>query len=317
MLFCTRSSHALFLFAIFGLIHFTSTLAAPIDISVSTSEVVNWFEEQFDGSSNSSLISEFMDSEGISGIEAQWQAKAECYALPTGIIAWISLILTGWTIYCHSADRKPYKFWSKDRLEHGIKGIILSVLTGAITIPLPAFIAYRCRGDWQLICISAYKLANVVALTCAGLHRSLEVRRKNRPGQGKRELSEWWMYFWMLLYTASFLAGNTGLFNVISKTVSQSYSLKVVVIVCAGVCAGATALLVVLFTVFKCLLKKYWNWMAFLGLLTGIVLFCSGSLNEYTLAVLKRDLVGIPTSGKAAIPYWIFFAGKRLLLLNS
>ncbi|MCJ1388680.1 hypothetical protein MMC18_001529 [Xylographa bjoerkii] len=301
------------LFTTLALVLVPSISAAPVDINISANEVAAWFEGEWDSVDNSSFITNLMN-ETMTDIDQAWYAKAQCYALPTGVVAWISLLLTGWTIYCHTTDRKPLKFWSTKRLEHGVWGIILSVLTGAITIPLPAFTMYRCRGEWQLIAVSVYKMANVVALTFAGLHRSIEVCRKNKPREGKYGAPGVWIWFWMVVYTASFLAGNTGLLDIVKQLLHDSHQVFAILVACGSV-AGVTVAIGAAYAIFDCLLAKHSHLLGAIGVVVGIILMCSGSLNEWTLAVIKNDLLGVPT-GKSSIPYWLFFGGKRLLLLN-
>ncbi|MCJ1436872.1 hypothetical protein MMC27_006254 [Xylographa pallens] len=226
-----------------------SISAAPVDIEVSTNEIAAWFEGEWDVVDNSSFITNLMN-ETMTDIELEWYAKAQS-----------SQVLV------YQAPRA----WRLD--------VILSVLTGVITIPLPAFTMYRCRGEWQLIAVSVYKMANAVALTFAGLHRSIKVCRKDKPREGKYGTPGVWIWFWMVVYTASFLAGNTGLIDIVKQLLHDSHQVFAILVACGSV-AGVTVALGAAYAIFDCLLAKHSHLLGAIGVVVGIVLMCSGSLNE-------------------------------------
>ena len=239
-------------------IFISTSLAAPVPIT--GQDIIDWFQNAGNYALN---------------YEKNTLENTKCYALPVGTLGWISMILEGYTIFCHADNRRPLAFWSHQTLTQPFIGGMLAVVTGILTIPIPAFTVYKCRQNWQLICIAVYKLANVVALAGVGLHRALSSNPKGLSiNKAQDFVKAAWV--WLFIYVLSFLGSNAGTFDLIAKFFHINVGVRVVTYVHIGIAGGVTVALVGVFTVFKWMMKKTVGKVILVVGMVALAMFGSG-----------------------------------------
>ncbi|KAK4214913.1 hypothetical protein QBC37DRAFT_313340 [Rhypophila decipiens] len=95
-------------------------------------------------------------------------AQIQCYALPYGLIGFISHLLTYLTMYLLSRGRDPLLPWRF--LRYKVYNLILSSLGLIITIVLTILTMVRCRNGWQLLLVATWKLTFSLTLSIMALH---------------------------------------------------------------------------------------------------------------------------------------------------
>lgn len=95
-------------------------------------------------------------------------SQLQCYALPYGLIGFISHLLTYLTMYLLSRGLDPLLPWR--HLRYKYYNLFISTLGLLITIVVTVLTIIRCKNGWQLILLATWKLVFSLTLSAMALH---------------------------------------------------------------------------------------------------------------------------------------------------
>lgn len=273
------------------------------------------------------------------------QEQLQCYALPYGLIGFVSHLLTYWTMIFLARGRDPLLPWKL--LRYKMFNFIISTVGLLITVMLTILTMIRCRNDWQIILIAVWKLVFSVTLSAMAIHASHLINwphtKKLRDAIRQRdsttqelgqfisqagavsELDNSKMSFRKILaWTPALLCGGiiglTGIGNLVIRDAGNNQKLRMVTYAFIGI-AGGGGVLAFIAACFCYPSEKY----ATTGL-TGSFLFGLGCTlvimtvlfplyADWALGALAGDLIGVPSRDNLPL-YIIYIAAKRLPMFS-
>lgn len=251
--------------------------------------------------------------------EEQWAHDIKCYAIPYGVIGFVSHLWTYWTIVCLIYYRKPYFPFlpiSNSRIDP-----FLAIAQGLGTAVLTGFNISRCKLSWQLVCISAWKMTFSLGLTFTTISAWAT---KGKADTLADALGGFGSRLVMFLYIVSCVAGFSGLASV---ELEVGYIPGVLISHENGSATGAKCEIITLafmsFASFNAVVCGIWRngesrspvsrkdvqetgfraWTAFVWYFMPALGVVFALYSDWILGVIARDVMGLPSTHQ--VQYWV------------
>ncbi|KAF8248504.1 hypothetical protein K440DRAFT_547721 [Wilcoxina mikolae CBS 423.85] len=224
-------------------------------------------------------------------------SEIECYALPYGVIGFLSHILTYYTMFLLTFGRSPFAPWR--RLNSPKLDLFLAIAGLAIGTTVTIFSMVRCRQRWQFLLLAVWKAMLSITLGALSAHSATLVHRIIDYSLITAKTA-----WWLLLYVLGIVIGFVGLVSLIAKvwdhnpfvgrtTEIFSYILAVILFVAlitAVIGFKLSSVVLIVLILFGALSALYSDWI---------------------LAGIAGNLLGMPTADNTVL-YFLYFAAKRL-----
>lgn len=226
-----------------------------------------------------------------------YEDEMMCYSLPYGGIGFVNHLFTYWTIFWQHRLRKPS--WPRRRLKHSNIEYIIAALTFFGTIPVAIFTMIRCHQRWPFVSIAIWKLLLSLELTLWTVRAGLAA-----ADHKAERLPTNVTFLMMIWYIMAVAAGLPGLITLVAQNWTEE-SVRLATYVFVSVCAFFALLLLIMYMI-KVEAESYAQF--FQGVLV-VILFAIPLLfafyNDWVLAAISHNWVGIPSGNVAQVLYWV------------
>ncbi|KAM7184883.1 hypothetical protein V8F20_012020 [Naviculisporaceae sp. PSN 640] len=283
-------------------------------------------------------------------------SQLQCYALPYGLIGFISHLLTYLTMFLLSRGLDPLFPWRYLRYKY--YNLFISTLGLLITVVVTILTIIRCKNGWQLILVATWKLVFSLTLSAMALHAATlidwgKIKTINKSttaaytttGKGRNqsrigiipisgnesraglvnELDKVKYSFSKIMIWSPILAiggviGFTGIASLVKANIATNHQLKIITIV-----FGATAA-VVGFTTMVYAMVAYPDQRCLMSNIFGSFLFggmCCLVALTVLFALYSDWVLGALANDLTGVPsqdvlvfYLIYFLAKRLPMFS-
>lgn len=267
------------------------------------------------------------------------QQQLQCYALPYGLIGFISHLLTYLTMFLLARGRDPLFPWRF--LRHKKFNMVISAVGLVTTVVVTLLTMMRCRNGWQLILVATWKLLLSLTLSIMAINAATlidwgrikginSVLRGGGDGNGSKaglvfELDKATGVFRKIMVRSPFLlfggvVGFVGIVNLVKGNIGSNAQLRIITYVFAGA-AGVVTLATMVCALAVYPSQRYLSSNIFGSFLFGCVccLVCLTVLfalySDWVLGTLAEDLTGAP-SQDVVVFYVTYFMAKRLPMFS-
>ncbi|KAN0093545.1 hypothetical protein V8E51_016729 [Hyaloscypha variabilis] len=270
-------------------------------------------------------LSAWLHDSGYTGSGSPSQ-EIQCYALPYGILGFISHLLTYWAILCFKLNLTPlFPFRENSEPVHSIFFAVVGLLA---TVTINILTTIRYRQAWEFVLISLWKMTLSITLSAVTIHAMLVVDRLQKGGGRSWEERGKGVLYWLAVYLLGLPLGLAGLCGLVKEEIATNVPLRNVTVAFAVIGAlffGVTAM----FLVYDQVLNKkesgergFWEggvvletgfWV--LGSAVAAVGFLMTLYSDFALAAIKGEWSGVPSSDDAVF-FWVYWVAKRLPMLS-
>jgi hypothetical protein len=205
------------------------------------------------------------------------------------------------------------------KITQPIWGLILAIVGLVSGFVLTTFTLVRCRNSWQLLLLGMWKMSMSLLNGLVAIHVGVVVYR-TKSSSWKQTEAWIWAFFRVLippLAPIPFLNGCIDIFWVIigftglMSLISHHWTslTEVITLIFAGL-IGVTIVSAVVFSIAGAIDGDTGRVGGFL-----VIIGLASLYADCMLGAMVGNLVGLP-SGDNALVFWLYFASKRLNMLN-